>query len=148
MNIPFDSFETFLDWFARVVLPWLMTGVASGGLATIIYKVAKVAGNTSGLKQIQKAEKEELDELRIKYKTTIDALSARDELLKLMIDTTINQQKKEKLLAAYSSLPKLEELQSPTVMVKVKKKKKKKKKAQDLGSEVNADGNQDNTGQD
>lgn len=125
MNIPFDSFETFLDWFAQTILPWLMGVVASGGMATIVYKVAKMAGNTVGLKQIQQTEKQELDELRIKYKTTLDALQARDELLRLMVESTINQQKREKLQLAYDNLPKLEKLEEPKVMVKVKRKKKK-----------------------
>lgn len=125
MNIPFDSFETFIDWFTQTILPYLMGVIASGGLGTIIYKTAKLAGNTAGLKSIQKAEKEELDELRVKYKTTIDALNARDKLLKDVIDTTINQTKREELEATYNALPKLEPLQDKPVVVKVKKKNKK-----------------------
>lgn len=124
MNIPFDSFETFLDWFAQVILPWLMGAVASGGIGTIIYKVAKMAGNTSGLKQIQQAERQELDELRVKYKQTLDALQARDKMIKLIVDTTLNQTKREKLQLAYDNLPKLTKLEEPVVMVKVKRKKK------------------------
>lgn len=127
------DFQSFLDWFTRVVLPWLVAFFTSGGAGILIFKIAQMVANQLKVKKVVSESTEELNALREKYSKTMEAIRSRDELLARLIETVLNAKTRDELLLLFKSLPSPADLEASKVTEKIKLKVKKKK------AEVNYD---------
>lgn len=132
----FTDFQTFIDWFARVVIPWLVAFFTTGGAGVLIFQIAKFLANQYNTNRVVGQATDELNSMRSKYSETLKSITARDELLKALIDSQINAQVKTELQAKYDALPSVAELETSKVTVKVRVKKSKKKTEEVISDET------------
>ena len=129
-SLPFTDWNSFLTWFVDVVLPWIVAFVTSGGLATLIYKLAKFVSNTTINKSILLDTRLSISNL----KKDIQKLEQRDKektaLIEKLISQIPNDDLKEEITAELNAIDTsslyadLEE--KPVITVKIKKSKKNK----------------------
>lgn len=132
----FTDFQTFIDWFARVIIPWLVAFFTTGGAGVLIFQIAKFLANQYNTNRVVGQATDELNSMRTKYSDTLKAITARDELLKDLIESQINTQVRKELQAKYEVLPNVAELDNSKVTVKVKVKKSKKKTEEVISDET------------
>lgn len=121
------DFQSFLDWFTRVVLPWLVAFFTSGGAGILIFKIAQMVANQLKVKKVVAESTEELQALRDRYAETLKALTARDELLAALIAAVINAGTRAELEALFAALPSPAALEASRVTEKIRLKVRRKK---------------------
>lgn len=133
-SLPFTDWNSFLTWFVDVVLPWIVAFVTSGGLATLIYKLAKFVSNTTINKSILLDTRLSISNL----KKDIQKLEQRDKektaLIEKLISQIPNDDLKEEITAELNAIDTsslyvdLDLEEKPVITVKIKKSKKNKNK--------------------
>lgn len=136
-DLPFADWDTFLTWFTETALPYLITFITSGGLATLIYKISKLVSNSNVSKETLNNAKQSLSNCRDDLSTLKNTISQLATLMQSTIETVQNDETKAELQSKLDEIVKANEeklatqIEEETTTIVVKTKKKKKKKTEE-----------------